>query len=67
MILCLPNHNKEHGGNISENGFHEAIKVGDMIFDNLNLNGIKYDDWLDDLDINDLIREGHYKMTTKTW
>ena len=37
-------------GIIGETGFHEAIKVGDTVFDNLNPDGIKYDDWLDDLE-----------------
>ena len=35
---------------IGANYYHQGIKVGDTIFDNLNPNGIKYDDWLDDLE-----------------
>ncbi|WP_407934250.1 papain fold toxin domain-containing protein [Capnocytophaga gingivalis] len=35
---------------IGVNYYHQGIKVGDTIFDNLNPNGIKYDDWLDDLE-----------------
>lgn len=38
-------------GLISENGWHYAIKVGDIIFDNLNPEGVNYDDWLWDLGI----------------
>ena len=38
-------------GLISKNGWHYAIKVGDIIFDNLNPEGVNYDDWLWDLGI----------------
>ncbi len=38
-------------GNISMNGKHDAIKIGDTVFDNLNPKGISYEDWLDDLGI----------------
>lgn len=34
---------------ISTNGDHVGIKVGDLIFDNLNPKGIPYKKWLDDL------------------
>ncbi len=56
-----------HNGNISENGFHEAIKVGDTIFDNLHPEGVKYDWWIKDLDIVDLINEGFYVRKYKAW
>ena len=38
-------------GTIGKSGFHEAILVDDMIFDNMNPNGIKYSEWIDDLDL----------------
>ncbi len=38
-------------GLISENGNHYAIKIDDMIFDNLNSQGVNYDEWVDDLGI----------------
>ncbi|EKW1657711.1 RHS repeat-associated core domain-containing protein, partial [Citrobacter freundii] len=47
------------GKNIATNGHHEAIKVGDTIFDNMNPSGIKYDDWL-----NDLYSPSAYDITT---
>ena len=56
-----------HDGNISKNGFHEAIKVGDMVFDNINHKGIDYKMWLDDLEINELIQLGYYKRSIKSW
>ena len=37
------------GTNISTNGTHQAIKVGDTVFDNMNPSGIHYDDWKSDL------------------
>jgi len=36
-------------GNIATGGLHQAIKVEDMVFDNLRPNGILYDDWIKDL------------------
>jgi len=33
------------GRNISTNGSHQAIKVGDTVFDNMNPSGISYDKW----------------------
>jgi hypothetical protein len=40
------------GKNIAENGEHMAIKVDDMIFDNLNPDGIKFEKWAEDLGID---------------
>ena len=37
------------GTNISTNGTHQAIKVGDTVFDNMNPSGIHYNDWYSDL------------------
>lgn len=39
-------------GNISTNGYHTGIKIGDTIYDNLYPNGINYFDWLTDLGYN---------------
>jgi len=39
------------GKNIAENGEHVAIRVDDVVFDNLNPQGIKYDDWAEDLGV----------------
>ena len=44
----------KYGGNISTNGQHDAIKIGDKIYDNMTPNGINYDDWLTDLGIKDI-------------
>lgn len=38
-------------GNISNNGIHEGIKVEDTMYDNLNPNGINYNEWLEDLGV----------------
>jgi len=37
------------GGVISQNGTHQAVRIGDTVFDNLNPNGIPYGEWLKDL------------------
>lgn len=39
----------DKNGNISETGDHVAIQVGDMVFDNNNVDGVPYNKWLDDL------------------
>lgn len=44
-------------GIVSENGKHYAIKIGDTIYDNLNLAGIKYEEWLYDLGIKEIPSE----------
>ncbi|MDE6407165.1 MAG: hypothetical protein K2K48_06815 [Anaeroplasmataceae bacterium] len=36
-------------GIIGDNGFHEGIKIGDMIYDNLRPQGIPYSEWVSDL------------------
>lgn len=38
-------------GNISNSGIHEGIKVEDTMYDNLNPNGINYNEWLEDLGV----------------
>lgn len=35
--------------NISTNGFHQAILVGDTVFDNMNPNGVDYNFWVSNL------------------
>ena len=37
------------GGNISTNGYHVGVRVGDKIYDNLNLKGRHYHSWHNDL------------------
>jgi len=37
------------GGNISTNGSHNAVRVGDKIYDNNNLSGVHYNEWYGDL------------------
>jgi len=37
------------GANISQNGFHEAIQLGDTVFDNMNPQGIAREAWEADL------------------
>ncbi len=41
-------------GEISQNGIHYAIRIGDMIYDNMNVKGIKFDDWLLDLGVSEM-------------
>lgn len=38
-----------HGVNISTNGYHEAIKVGNTVYDNMNPNGMDFTAWRNDL------------------
>ena len=38
-------------GNISTNKIHEGIKVNDIIYDNMNPNGMNYNEWLEDLGV----------------
>jgi len=35
--------------NIDENGGHQAVRVGDLVFDNMNSNGVPLTEWLKDL------------------
>ena len=42
-----------NGKNISTNGYHKAIKVGDKVYDNNNPNGVDYKKWLEDLGADD--------------
>jgi hypothetical protein len=35
---------------ISENGRHLEVRVGDMVYDNIHLNGIPYAEWVKDFD-----------------
>jgi hypothetical protein len=44
-----------NGKNISRNGEHQAIKIGDTVYDNNNPAGMNYDEWLEDLSVNDEI------------
>jgi RHS repeat-associated protein len=43
------------GGNtpISTNGIHQAVRVGDVVFDNIHKNGIKYAEWIKDFNSRD--------------
>ena len=54
-------------GIIGETKFHEAIKVGDTVFDNLNPDGIKYDDWLNDLDFPENSKYGVQYLNSLGW
>ena len=49
--VSAPNVISKKNGIIGTTGFHEGIKVGDTVFDNLNIDGVKFDDWIDDLDL----------------
>ncbi len=35
---------------ITQNGRHEGIRVGDIVFDNLHPNGMPFDQWIGDFD-----------------
>lgn len=37
---------------LSSNGHHSAVQIGDMVFDNLNPDGIPYAEWASDLGLN---------------
>ena len=52
-------------GIISTNGYHEAIKVGDTVFDNLNSQGIDYKQWADGFGINEPFHKNDFQITTK--
>jgi len=36
------------GAKITENGIHQGVKVGDMVFDNIHKSGMPYAEWLND-------------------
>lgn len=38
-------------GIIGDRGFHQAIQVDDVVFDNLNSKGENFKDWINDLDL----------------
>ncbi len=38
---------------ISDNPNHFAVQVGDLVFDNLNPDGVSFSEWADDIGIND--------------
>ncbi|MCA8994267.1 MAG: hypothetical protein KDA88_19965 [Planctomycetaceae bacterium] len=38
-----------YGGVIPETGIHQAVRIGDTVFDNLNPPCVPYADWLKDL------------------
>jgi len=35
---------------ITESGWHVGVRVGNMVFDNLHADGMRYDDWVHDFD-----------------
>jgi hypothetical protein len=39
-------------GPVATSSFHQAVQVGELVFDNLNPNGIKFADWVADLYTN---------------
>jgi hypothetical protein len=48
FIVCL----SYQGGRttITETGRHVGVRVGDIVFDNLHTQGMRYDDWVEDFD-----------------
>ena len=52
---------------ISTNGTHSAIKVNDKVFDNLNPNGVKYKDWIDDLGGKEFTKPPHAKIKEESF
>jgi len=42
--------NDKAGKNISTNGSHRAVQVGNIVFDNINPNGVIYGDWIKQFD-----------------
>ena len=55
------------GRAITEDGTHQAIKVGDTIFDNMNPLGQKYDDWANDLGLSDPFHGQFMKVNNLDW
>jgi hypothetical protein len=51
-------------GSIATNGVHQAVKVGDTVFDNLRPSGIKYKDWIEDLGGEIFTNPPHAKITS---
>lgn len=57
--LCVKNRGRGGIGslrfkNISHTNEHVAVRVGDLVFDNLYHEGIPYAEWVDDLGINEI-------------
>ncbi|WP_426481931.1 papain fold toxin domain-containing protein [Chryseobacterium sp. R2ACT005] len=46
--------------NISTNGDHVGVKVGNMVYDNLYPQGIKFTDWMMDLQVGSPIVQGPF-------
>ena len=46
--------------NISTNGAHVGVKVGNMVYDNLYPQGIKFTDWMMDLQVGSPIVQGPF-------
>lgn len=54
-------------GNIATLGLHRAIKVDDMVFDNLRSNGIPYGEWIKDLGGEIFTNPPHARITKTTF
>jgi len=39
---------------IGSNGYHDAVKVGDTVYDNMNPGGMPFNEWLKDLGIGEV-------------
>jgi hypothetical protein len=65
--VSAPNVISKKNGVIGDTGFHEGIKVGDTVFDNLNTSGIKFDDWINDLDLPTNHRLGAQFLKPLDW
>ncbi len=57
---------KQHGI-IAETGFHEAIKVEDIVFDNMNHKGISFEDWDNDIGLQENRELGIQTMESLSW
>jgi len=41
-------------GEIGSNGYHYGIQIGNLVFDNMNLTGMKCEAWLIDLGVGEV-------------
>jgi|GEM_PF-2358651 len=51
------------GKSVTDNGEHVAIRVGDIVYDNLNPNGIPYKEWADDLALDDPFFKQYFDLS----
>lgn len=53
------------GGVISQNGYHYGIRIGNMVYDNLTLTGMRCEEWLADLGATGEFADIVWKIVTE--